>query len=107
MSDETFAALTEWRIKMENNQNETSKDIALMKQSLVTLSGSIEAFHIDQKESITNFRNETKDKITEVIDMINRIDSKKADVWVEKAMSRLNWIVVSAVLGAVIYLVIK
>jgi len=37
MSEDSFRALNEWRIKMETQQQETSKDIAVMKQSLIDL----------------------------------------------------------------------
>ena len=96
MTDYSFQALTEWRIKMENSINETAKDIIEVKTTLSVLGSSMEAFHADQK-----------DQHIKILEMMNKIDEKKADVWVERAMARLNWIVVSAVVGALVYLVLK
>lgn len=96
MTEQTFQALNEWRIKMENSLNETSRDIALVKQKLDNVCVSMENFHLDNKEQYLR-----------LVSLVEKISDEKANKWVEIAMTRLNWIIISAVVVALLYLVIK
>jgi len=50
---------------------------------------------------------ENKEEHAEIRQMIKDMGAQKANVWVETAITRLNWLVIVAVIGGLISLVMK
>ena len=50
---------------------------------------------------------ENKEEHAEIKNMVKEMGAQKANIWVETAITRLNWLVIIAVCGGLITLVIK
>jgi uncharacterized coiled-coil protein SlyX len=72
------------------------KKVAVIEQKIDNLSDKIADYQADNKEDHKAVR-----------DLIIELDNKKAGVWVEDAMKRLNWVVILAVLGGILTIILK
>lgn len=77
--------------------------ISNLKIEMTEIKGDIKGI----KDSITNFSDKYDERHLELVEMIKDLSKNKANVWVEDAAKWTISLVLSIVLSALVYLVIK